>query len=85
MILREEGLRGAEYLIKMRIIGWSAILDVPALPSSREKGLWQKPESHDFLGFAGREVGTAFLSDARAIKGKQLTGQLLASPVCFVA
>lgn len=50
----------------------------PSLPPKRRDSSARNPL---FSGFALREVETAFLSDACAIKGKQLTEQLLALPV----
>lgn len=49
------------------------------LPKRRDSSA--KARNPLFSGFALGEVETAFLSDACAIKGKQLTEQLLALPV----
>lgn len=72
--------------MKMRVIGrYQECATLPFFP--REGTLQQKPESHYFLGFAPGEVKAAFLPDACAIKGKQLTGTAacLARLVCGLA
>lgn len=56
----------------------------PSLPPKRRDSL-AKARKPLFAGFCFGEVEAAFLSDACAIKGKQLTEQLLALPVWFVA
>lgn len=62
------------------------IRNVSSFSSSPEQGLsLPAPARLLFPGFHSWGGRSSFLSDACAIKGKQLTGQLLALPVCFVA
>lgn len=58
-----------------------------SLPCSQQRGLQGKSESHYFLLLAFSGMGAAFLSDACAIKGKQLTATAacLACLVCGLA